>query len=105
MIKNKRTKAVSEAVVETPVVETPVVEATPVEETVSRGTVIYTTDKIFTDMEIITEQSMIIAKQFKLTFEGVKFTIPSILMNISKVVTFLKTVKPNVEVILETIKD
>ena len=100
MIKNKRTKPVSEVVV-----ETPVVQATPVEEVVSRGTVIYTTDKIFTDMEIITEQSMIIAKQFKLTFEGVKFTIPSILMNIAKVVTFLKTVKPNVEVILETIKD
>ena len=113
MIKNKRTKAVvAEGAVNTPATVTGVdfdIDATRsipvVEETVSRGTVIYTTDKIFTDMEIITEQSMIIAKQFKLTFEGVKFTIPSLIMNITKVVTFLKTVKPNVEVILETIKD
>lgn len=78
---------------------------TEVQEVVSRGTVIYSTDKIFTDMEIITEQSMIIAKQFKLTFEGIKLTLPSLLMNISKVLVFVKSIKPNVEIILETIKD
>ncbi len=78
---------------------------TEVQEIVSRGTVIYTTDKIFTDMEIITEQSMIIANEFKSTFEGIKLTVPSLLMNIVKVVTFLKIVKPNIDIILETIKD
>jgi len=78
---------------------------TEVQEVVSRETVIYTTDKIFTDMEIITEQSMIIAKEFKSTFEGIKLTTPSLLMNIVKVVTFLKIVKPNIDIILETIKD
>jgi hypothetical protein len=113
MIKNKRTKAVvAEGVVNTQVTVTGVdfdIDATRsipvVEETVSRGTVIYTTDKIFTDMEIITENAMVIAKQFKLAFTGVKFTLPSLIMNISKVVTFLKTVKPNIEIILQTIKD
>jgi hypothetical protein len=113
MIKNKRTKAVvAEGVVNTPVTVTGVnfdIEVTRsipvVEETVSRGTVIYTTDRIFTDMEIITENAMVIAKQFKLTFTGVKFTLPSLLMNISKVTTFLKTVHPNIEIILQTIKD